>query len=163
KNIWINQGEIPTAIKSKLIDTDGDGLITFRDLNDTRNQGTGKITDLNKNGYIDAGDVLKTTAQGGWANGVSDDGDSFKDDLVGWNFVENNNNPMDTFGHGTHIAGTIGAQGNNGVGVAGINWTSQLMAVRFMDGEGNGSISQFIQGLNYAVAHGAKISNNSWT
>src|SRR5213079_3142605 len=82
RNIWINQGEIPAAIRSKLIDADGDGLITFRDLNDSRNQGAGKITDLNGNGYIDAGDVLKPVAQGGWADGVSNDGDGFVDDVV---------------------------------------------------------------------------------
>src|SRR5262249_44576435 len=58
QNIWINQGEIPAAVRARLIDTDGDGLITFRDLNDPRNQGVGKITDLNHNGRIDGGDLL---------------------------------------------------------------------------------------------------------
>jgi subtilisin family serine protease len=162
-NIWLNQGEIPSAIRSRLTDIDGDGKITFRDLNDYRNKGTGKITDLNGNGRIDGGDVLKPTTSGGWADGVSNDGDAFKDDLVGWDFLDNDNNPMDSYGHGTHIAGTIGAIGDNGVGVAGINWVSQLMAIRFVDGSGGGSISAFIGGLNYAVAHGAKVSNNSWT
>src|SRR5262249_38851678 len=55
QNIWINQGEIPADRKANLTDTDGDGLITFVDLNQPVNQGVGKITDLNGNGYIDAG------------------------------------------------------------------------------------------------------------
>src|SRR5207302_4488717 len=58
QNIWLNQAEIPLSRKANLIDVDGDGLITFADLNDSRNQGTGKITDLNHDGRIDADDVL---------------------------------------------------------------------------------------------------------
>ena len=102
--------------RASLLDTDGDGLITFRDLNDARNQGAGKITDLNGNGCIDGGDLLKPTAQGGWADGVSDDGDRYVDDLIGWNFANNDNDPFDDYGHGTHVAGIIGAIGNNGIG-----------------------------------------------
>jgi ELWxxDGT repeat protein len=69
KNIWINQAEIPRAIRSVLQDTDGDGLFTFWDLNEPVNQGPGKITDLNGTGYIDGGDLLRPLAQGGWADG----------------------------------------------------------------------------------------------
>ncbi|MGL4552641.1 MAG: S8 family serine peptidase [Gemmataceae bacterium] len=163
QNIWLNQGEIPAAIKARLIDTDGDKLFTFRDLNDKRNQGAGKSTDLNRNGYIDAGDLLRPVGQGGWEDNLSNNGDGYVDDLVGWDFLDNDNDPMDSHGHGTHIAGTIGAAGDNDVGVAGINWVSQLMAIRFVDGSGGGSIGAFITGLNYAVARGAKVSNNSWT
>src|SRR5262249_50738920 len=76
QNNWLNHAEIPASRKANLIDVDGDGLITFADLNDPRNQGAGKITDLNHDGRIDAGDVLapmvldaagKDTGQGGWA------------------------------------------------------------------------------------------------
>jgi len=57
---------------------------------------------------------------GGWADGISEDGDTTHvDDLVGWNFVNNTNNPLDDNGHGTHTAGTIGAMGNNGIGCGG--------------------------------------------
>ncbi|MFO0845201.1 MAG: S8 family serine peptidase [Gemmataceae bacterium] len=172
RNIWLNQGEIPASRRANLIDTNGDGLVTFPDLNDPRNQGVGKITDLNGNGYIDGGDVLEPmvklangsdSGQGGWANDVSDDHDQWVDDLIGWNFVDDSNDPMDDFGHGTHVAGTIGAVGNNGQGVAGINWSIQMMPIKFMNANGAGSVSAFIAGLNYAVEHGAKISNNSWT
>ena len=58
KNIWINQGEIPASRRGNLVDLDGDGRITFYDLNDTVNQGMGKITDINADGRIDGGDIL---------------------------------------------------------------------------------------------------------
>src|SRR5205823_5846642 len=101
RNIWVNQYEIPGSRRVNLIDSDGDGIITFNDLNDGRNQGFGKITDLNHNGYIDAGDLLtpmvkdaqgRDSGQGGWADGISQDGDTTHvDDLVGWNFFNNTN------------------------------------------------------------------------
>jgi subtilisin family serine protease len=173
QNVWLNDAEIPPSRRANLRDVDGDRVITFRDLNDPVNRGPFKITDLNGNGYIDAGDVLKPMAKdssgrdtgaGGWADGVSEDGDTaHKDDLVGWNFSSNTNNPFDDFGHGTHVAGTIGAMGNNGVGVAGVDWRVQLMPVKFFNASGWGTIDQFIAGLSYAVAHGARLSNNSWT
>jgi subtilisin family serine protease len=69
--------------------------------------------------------------------------------------------PMDRAGHGTHVAGTIAAQGNNGIGVAGVCWTAKLMAVRVLDATGSGSTSSIIAGVNYAVTNGAKIINMS--
>src|SRR6266540_2288765 len=132
QNIWINQKEIPSAIRARLVDVDGDGLITFRDLNDARDQGAGKITDLDGDHRITAADILKPVSQGGWADGISNDGDKYVDDLIGWNFVNNTNNPLDDHGHGTHVSGIIGAMGNNGVGVAGLNWNVQLMALKFL-------------------------------
>jgi subtilisin family serine protease/uncharacterized protein YigE (DUF2233 family) len=170
-NIWINQAEIPTSRKANLLDVDGDGRITFYDLNDPRNQGTGKITDINHDGRIDAADILAPMQKtggvdnglGGWADGISEHNDTAHiDDLVGWNFVANNNNPMDDHEHGTHVAGTISAMGNNGVGIAGIDWNVRIMAVKILDSTGNGAASDVIRGLNYAVANGAMISNNSY-
>jgi subtilisin family serine protease/subtilisin-like proprotein convertase family protein len=173
RNVWINQAEIPASRLKNLIDVDGDGLITFNDLNDPRNQGPGKIMDLTHHGRIDASDILapmikdaqgNDTGYGGWASGSTQDGDlSHPDDLIGWNAYNNTNNPFDDNAHGTHVAGTIGATGNDGVGIAGINWDIQLMPVKFLNANGQGTISQFIIGFNYAVAHGAMISNNSWT
>jgi subtilisin family serine protease len=172
QNIWINQAEIPLSRRRNLIDVDHDNLITFRDLNDRRNQGAFKITDVNHDGRIDAADLLapmakdrfgRDTGRGGWADGISEDGDrQHVDDLIGWNFVENNNNPFDDNGHGTHVAGTIGAMGDNGVGIVGINWRVQLMALKVFDSSGAGPSTAAAAALNYAVAHGSKISNNSY-
>src|SRR5262249_15034298 len=157
-----NQGEIPPDIRARLTDVDGDGIITFRDLNNPVNQGPGKIIDVNHDGRIDAGDLLAPVSQGGWADGLDNDGDGYVNDIVGWNFYDNNNKPFDVADHGTHVAGIVGAVGNNGVGVSGVDWNVQLMPVKFI-GTTGGSVSSFIAGLNYAVKHGAKISNNSWS
>jgi subtilisin family serine protease/subtilisin-like proprotein convertase family protein len=171
KNIWLNQGEIPSSRLRNLVDFDYDGKITFRDLNDVRNQGIGKITDLNANGYIDGGDVLQPmikdaygndTGRGGWADGRSQDGDRYIDDLVGWNFVANNNRPLDDQGHGTHVAGIIGATQDT-VGITGVAPTTQLMCIKFLGYSSANDLDRYVEALNYAVAHGAKISSNSWT
>jgi subtilisin family serine protease len=172
QNIWINQQEIPLSRLRNLTDVDGDGLITFRDLNNPINQGAGKITDVNGDGRIDAADILapmtldsrgNDTGLGGWAHHSTQDGDSaHPDDLIGWNFVNNTNNPFDDNGHGTHVSGTIGAMGNDGVGVTGINWSVSIMALKFLNASGSGYDSDAVNALNYSVAHGATISNNSW-
>jgi subtilisin family serine protease len=172
-NIWLNVAEIPASRLQNLIDVDGDGIITFADLQDPRNQGPGKITDLNHDGRIDAGDILQPmvldaqgndTGQGGWAYpGNTQDGDTaHPNDFVGWNFVTNTNDPLDTNGHGTNVAGVIGAMGNNGTGVAGINWQTSMMAITALDNHGSGTASWLIAALQYARMHGAKIINNSW-
>jgi subtilisin family serine protease len=95
-------------------------------------------------------------------NGFDDDGDGFVDDVLGWDFVNRDNLPLDALGHGTHVAGVIGAMGNNGVGVAGVCWDVRLMAVKVLDDTGAGPISATIAGLNYAVARGARVANVSW-
>lgn len=95
-------------------------------------------------------------------NGFDDDGNGYIDDSIGWDFVEIDNDPTDLQSHGTHTAGTIGAAGNNAIGVSGVNWNTQLMTVRFLDANGGGSYSDAILSLEYAVMEGAKISNNSY-
>ncbi|MBI3926701.1 MAG: S8 family serine peptidase [Armatimonadetes bacterium] len=96
-------------------------------------------------------------------NGVDDDGNELVDDVHGPNFLDNNGNPMDEAGTGTHYAGIIAAQGNNGIGIAGLNWKGRLMAVKFLGSGGGGSTSDAIKGLLYATAKGARITSNSWT
>ena len=110
--------------------------------------------DLASNIWTNSGEIA--------GNGIDDDGNGYLDDIRGWDFVNNDNNPMDDNSHGTHVAGTIGAVGNNGIGVAGVAWNVQLMALKFLDSTGSGSTSNAIKALNYAVAKGATISNNSW-
>lgn len=96
-------------------------------------------------------------------DGVDNDGNGIVDDYYGANFVgTNSGNPFDDNGHGTHVSGTIGAIGNNSLGVAGVNWHVKIMALKFLSASGSGSTSDAIEALNYAVAHGVKVSNNSW-
>ncbi len=95
-------------------------------------------------------------------NGVDDDSNGYVDDIRGWNFAANNNNPMDDNGHGTHVAGTIGAVGNNGVGIAGVAWGIKMMALKFLDGSGSGDLSDAIAAIDYARVNGAKVINASW-
>jgi subtilisin family serine protease/subtilisin-like proprotein convertase family protein len=170
QNIWINQNEIPASRMQNLTDVDADGLITFKDLNDPINQGPGRITDINHDGLIDGSDILAPMIQiggvdsgaGGWADGIDNDNNKSVDDLIGYNFVGHNNNPDDDYFHGTHVAGTIAAMTNNGIGVAGVAPNVQIMPLKFLNDQGAGSTSDAISALNYAVANGASISNNSY-
>ncbi|MCH8271682.1 MAG: S8 family serine peptidase, partial [Candidatus Marinimicrobia bacterium] len=95
-------------------------------------------------------------------NGVDDDGNGYIDDIYGWDFVNNDNDPFDDNGHGTHVSGTIGAKGNNGIGIVGVNWDVSLMALKFLSGSGSGSTSDAIEAILYANAMGAHLTNNSW-
>lgn len=101
-------------------------------------------------------------------NGIDDDEDGYIDDCRGWNFVfdpvnyPNPNSPMDDNGHGTHTSGIIGALTNNITGVAGANWAVRIMPLKFTDSNGGGTTMRAIEALDYAIAHGATISNNSW-
>ncbi|WP_270936374.1 S8 family serine peptidase [Falsiroseomonas oryzae] len=163
-NIWLNQREIPTAFRASLADTDGDRLITFRDLNATANAGF--VSDINRNGYIDAGDLLNDSR---WENGLDEDANGRLDDLIGWDFFNGDNDPWDDNGHGTHVAGTIGAVGGNGTGVVGVNWAIQMVALKFSGADGAGSTSRASLALDYFTAQSRVqtgqdfvATNNSW-
>jgi Subtilase family/Divergent InlB B-repeat domain/PASTA domain len=82
--------------------------------------------------------------------------------LPGWNFVDNTSNTSDGYGHGTHVAGIIGATGNNGIGVTGVNWSVSLMPLKVCDDSGSCSLDAEISALQYAVDHGAKVANASF-
>lgn len=79
----------------------------------------------------------------------------------GYDFINMDNDPTDDEGHGTHVAGTIGARGNNAIGTTGVCWRAKLMAVKALDESGSGTTSGIILGVNYAVAQGAKVINMS--
>jgi len=160
-NIWLNQAEIPSS-KSGVTDIDSDGLITFYDLNDSSN--SAYTTDLNGNGYIDGGDLLMDST---WENGTDEDSNGYTDDLIGWDFASNDNDPMDDNSHGTHCAGTIAGIGNNGTGVVGVNWVGQVAGLKFLTGAGTGTTADAVSAVNYAAAIRADGGNliatsNSW-
>ena len=98
----------------------------------------------------------------------SDDHNGYIDDLNGWDFANSDNKPMDDYGHGTHVAGTIAAVANNysipnsGTSVIGVAPEAKIMALKFLDSSGGGYTSNAIRALNYAVDNGARISNNSY-
>jgi subtilisin family serine protease/uncharacterized membrane protein len=94
-------------------------------------------------------------------DGIDNDGNGFIDDLRGWDFYSNDSDPIDTHGHGTHVSGTIGAVGNNGTGVVGVNWEVSILALRFL-GPNGGSTSDGIECINYATQIGVDLSSNSW-
>lgn len=93
-------------------------------------------------------------------NGLDDDQNGYVDDVHGYDFFHGDADPMDDNVHGTHVAGTIGAAGNNGIGVTGMAWDVQLIAVKFLGPSGSGSES--FEAVTYALVTGAPISNNSW-
>jgi subtilisin family serine protease len=95
-------------------------------------------------------------------NGIDDDGNGFVDDVHGYDFANMDGNPMDDNGHGTHVSGTIGAVGNNGIGVAGVSWTVKLMGLKFLDAGGSGSTSNAVLAIQYATQMGVRIMSNSW-
>ena len=109
--------------------------------------------DLAANMWVNAGEVP--------GNGVDDDGNGFVDDVHGYDFANNDGDPWDDHYHGTHCAGTIGAVGDNGIGVSGVSWRVRLMAVKNM-GLAGGLVSDSVRALDYAVQMGAHVTSNSY-
>ena len=95
-------------------------------------------------------------------NAIDDDNNGFIDDIYGWNFVGNNNNPFDDNRHGTHVSGTIGALAGNGLGTIGVSPKVSIMACKFLSKDGWGTLDAAMKAITYAVANGAKVLNNSW-
>jgi len=93
--------------------------------------------------------------------GVDDDGNGFIDDTYGYDFGENDNDPMDGHGHGTHCAGVIGAS-HNGIGIAGVMASVKILPVKFLKDNGQGSLAGAIGAIDYAISRGVNIMSNSW-
>ncbi|MBI3996171.1 MAG: S8 family serine peptidase [Candidatus Omnitrophica bacterium] len=108
--------------------------------------------DLNRNGRVDRTDL----------NRIDNDGNGFVNDVRGWNFIAGNSDPMDDNGHGTHVAGTIAAVGNNRTGVIGVAPEAKVMPVKALDATGSGTMSGLASAIVYAAENGAQVINNSW-
>jgi subtilisin family serine protease len=116
--------------------------------------------DLAANAWQNPGEIA--------GDGIDNDRNGFVDDVFGYDFVNRDGDPMDDNGHGTHVAGTIGAVGDNGTGVVGVAWQVSIMGLKFLSGSGSGSTSGAIAAINYATRmrrdFGVNIvaTNNSW-
>jgi subtilisin family serine protease len=97
------------------------------------------------------------------ANGLDDDGNGYVDDMRGWDFAADDSDPLDDHGHGTHVAGTIAAVGENGLGIVGVAYESRIMALRGLGTAGLGSTSDLVNTIEYAIDNGADVINASWS
>lgn len=95
-------------------------------------------------------------------NGIDEDGNGLIDDYMGWDFIHNDNNPMDDNSHGTHVAGIAAAEANNGIGIAGVNWHAKIMPVKVFPASGRGDAATITQGIIYASQMGATVMNMSF-
>ena len=99
--------------------------------------------DLAENIWSNPGEVC--------SNDIDDDSNGFVDDCMGWDFTTDTNDPLDDEGHGTLLAGIIGARGNNNAGIAGVMWHVQLMPLKILDADGSGSVADEAAAINYVV------------
>lgn len=108
-------------------------------------------------------ELSSTTCRDKSCNGIDDDYDGFIDDVVGWDFVNNQPLPFDTHGHGTHIAGIIASQSSNGIGITGICPHVSIMPLKYYDSGSNGmnNLQNTVKAIQYAVKMGAHIINYS--
>lgn len=120
--------------------------------------------DLTNNLWVNKGEVgLDPKGRDKATNGIDDDGNGFIDDINGWNFVSDNNKLTDNHGHGTHIAGIIGAEGGNGFGVSGVSPKVSIMSIKYYDPTvpNTNNLANTIKAIKYATKMGAKIINYS--
>lgn len=107
------------------------------------------------------GKVWTNAGESNRQDGIDDDHNGYIDDFMGWNWVNNNNHPVDDSGHGTHIAGIIAAQGGNGFGMVGLAPWIQIMPLKVCDGQGSCDPSDVRAAIQYAIDNGANIINLS--
>jgi len=125
------------------------------------------IIDTGRQDHVDLVGNLWTNPGDPTFNGVDNEGNGKIDDVHGWNFFGNNNvlygSDACDDAHGTHTAGTVGAKGNNAVGVVGVNWNVSIMSLKFLGGGGcSGTTADAVLAVQYAASKGAKLTSNSW-
>ncbi len=128
--------------------------------------------DLGLADWINAGeDGLDAQGRSRRTNGVDDDANGKVDDWHGWDFVDADNNPADDVGHGTHVAGIVGATGNNALGVTGVCWKVKLLNLRIIKKSGTGTLGyysgavsamDYIRALNQLPGRKVAVANHSW-
>jgi subtilisin family serine protease len=96
-------------------------------------------------------------------NGQDDDGNGYVDDVHGWDYCNDDPDPADDHGHGTHVAGSLAAVGDDGIGVAGVAWQVSLLPLKVLCADGTGRLSDAVAALDLALDVGAAISTASWT
>jgi subtilisin family serine protease len=96
-------------------------------------------------------------------DGIDNDNNTLIDDTSGWDFIGDDADPRDANGHGTHVAGILGAEGDNGVGVAGVNWDVSIMPLRVCDAGGSCNSAAIVEAITYAGAEGAHVANMSFS
>ncbi len=101
-------------------------------------------------------------AEANGQEGVDDDGNGFVDDVHGYDFANDDGDPMDGHNHGTHCAGVIGAIHSNGVGIAGMMADVTLVAVKFLTDTGSGTLENAVKAIDYSTQAGVDIMSNSW-
>jgi thermitase len=123
-----------------------------------------KHADLRNNLWTNKGETgFDSKGRDKASNGIDDDGNGFTDDVHGWNFVDNTPDLKDNHGHGTHIAGIIGAEGGNGIGISGVSPHVSLMILKYYDPKSSGvdNLKNTVAAIRYASKMGAHIINYS--
>lgn len=162
--IWLNPGEFPNS-KFPGLDIDHDSIITFSEL---VSWDRGGLRDFNNDGIINFSDLFVNHPDNRYLDGIDDDdfdnnSETFIDDFIGWNFIDNTNNPLDDHDHGTHISGILAAERNNGIGISGVDPQARIVAIKIFPESGNiEELEPIIRGIDYSVNLGLKITNNSW-
>jgi len=113
------------------------------------------IADLKDNTWVN-------TAEMNGKAGKDDDGNGYVDDIYGYDFANNDGDPTDDHGHGSHVSGTIGGKGNNSKDVVGVAWNVKIMGVKFLTAQGSGTLDGAVKSIDYAMKNGAHIMSNSW-
>jgi subtilisin family serine protease len=110
--------------------------------------------DLAANMWTNSGEIA--------GDGIDNDGNGYKDDVRGYDFINKDNDPMDDYSHGSHVAGTIGAVGNNNIGVVGVSQNVSIMPLKIHLSDGKTSLDAIVKAINYATQKGAKVINGSY-